>query len=195
MTKRRFLLVVILLSSLLLLGCGIPQEEYDAVIAERDSLQVELGLVKSELDDKKSELLSVQTELASVQNELETTKSELQSVQNGLDAKKSEVQSMRSQLSSSQSTVRSLQTKIDKATEYGKALHVAMYPTRLVYDIPQKLHYPSSGDWCEAIKEYADATEDHTLKNIAVDICAELSGSVSRFWSHGIIMLVRTLEE
>jgi len=202
MRKRWIIATVTMFLVFMAIGCGIPQEEYDAVILERDSLQAELEQAKNELNNKKTELQTVQTELtsiqaelASAQSELETSKSDLGSIQTELDAKKSEVQSVKSQLTLSKSTTSNLQTKIDKATAYGRALNIAMYPTRLVYDIPQNLHYPSSVDWYQAMTEASNATGDDTLKNITVDVCAEVSGAVLRFWSHGIIMLVRNLQE
>jgi len=195
MKKTWIIIITVVLLIVLMTGCGIPQEEHDTVITERDSLQEQLKLVNSELDTKESELQSVQTELASVQNELETNELELQSVQNELDAKKSELQSVKSQLSSSKSTVRSLQTKTDKALAYGIALNIAMYPTRTHYNIPTKLQYNNQEEWCVVIKAFTNATEDKILNDWALEICAETPEAIAQFWSHGIIMLVRTLQE
>ena len=64
--------VVLLIISLLVTSCGIPQDEYDAVVIERDSTQ--------------SELQSTQGELESVSNELDSVKSELQLVNSELTA-------------------------------------------------------------------------------------------------------------
>lgn len=50
MVKRWFLVGgILLLVSLLVTGCGVPKEDYEAVVAERDSVQSELQSVRSEL--------------------------------------------------------------------------------------------------------------------------------------------------
>lgn len=79
MKKMTLLLVtILLLLPFLVVGCGIPQEQYDAVVAERDSAQAELQSVKTELtasQAKVSELTSnVETQVA----ELEATQAELE---------------------------------------------------------------------------------------------------------------------
>lgn len=50
MLKRWFLVgVMLLLASLLVAGCGIPQADYDAVVAERDALKAQVAELESEL--------------------------------------------------------------------------------------------------------------------------------------------------
>ena len=66
MLRRWFLVGAILLSvSVLMLGCGIPKEDYDAVVAERDSAQAELQSVQSELQSVSSELSAAQLTIQS----------------------------------------------------------------------------------------------------------------------------------
>lgn len=114
MRKKRFLIgVVLLVASLLVTGCGIPQEDYDAVVAERDAVQTELQSVSSELERKKSELESTKSQLETIQGELETVKSESQSVQSQLNSVKSQLQSTNSQLSSKNSQLSSLAKKLE----------------------------------------------------------------------------------
>jgi len=98
--KKKWLVVgmTLLLVPWLLASCGVAQELYDAVVAERDSLATKLQSAQSELDTTKSKLQSVQSELdtsklefESVQNEFTATKSELQSVQNELEELRNEL--------------------------------------------------------------------------------------------------------
>lgn len=112
--KKKWLLVgmTLFLMPWLLASCGIAQELYDAVVAERDSLAAKLQSVQGELDAAKSKVQSVQSELdtsklelESVSGELDSTKSELESVQSELDsvqnkftATESELQSVQSEL-------------------------------------------------------------------------------------------------
>ncbi len=74
----------ILLSSILLLptlivGCGISEQEYYALVAERDSLKRQLESTQNELGVIKSELTSVQAELAKTKSELESLSSQVPS--------------------------------------------------------------------------------------------------------------------
>ena len=106
MLKKWFLVgMMFLLVPWLLVGCGISQEVYDAVVAERDSFVANLQSVQSELDAAKSKLQSIESELEdmnieleSVTGELGTTKSEVESAQSELTAKESELQSVQSEL-------------------------------------------------------------------------------------------------
>jgi len=150
---------MMLLTSLLVVGCGIPKEEHDAVVAERNSMQAELQLVKSELDDKKSELLSVQ-------NELETVKSELQSVQGELDTVKSEIQSVqgelesvRNQLSSAQSKVQAQKETMAKARTFAEVVSILFVPA-LKGEIVNEVELLLA--WADKIK----ATEDPELNRL-----------------------------
>ena len=106
MKKKLFLVGVLLIVPLLLVGCGVSQESYDAIVAERDSLVTNLQSVQSEIDTAKSKLNSVQSELdskilelRSAQSQIGSTKTELQSVKSELEAIKLELESLREQSS------------------------------------------------------------------------------------------------
>jgi hypothetical protein len=68
--------------ALLAVGCGIPQEQYDAVVAERDSIQAELQSAKSELTDSQSKVSELTSQLEGKEAELEATKKELTDIKN-----------------------------------------------------------------------------------------------------------------
>ena len=92
MKKGWFLVgIIFLLVPWLLVGCGISEEVYNAVVAERDALQTEATSLKIELSAKETELLSVQSELSAKETEL-------LSVQNQLSAKEGELQTAQSEL-------------------------------------------------------------------------------------------------
>ncbi len=75
MGKRWFLIAGILpLASLLMAGCGIPQEEYDAVVAERHRYQSDLTEAKSQIETLQSEVESLQGQLSTVQGDYDTLK-------------------------------------------------------------------------------------------------------------------------
>ncbi len=116
MRKRWFLMgMIFLLVPWLLVGCGVSQEQYDAMVqeyyaavAERDSLRAELQASVTERDSMEEEpksavakLDAIKSELNSTQIELATTKSKLESVTSELEATKLELDSVRSLLSES----------------------------------------------------------------------------------------------
>ena len=165
MVKRWLIISVALLASLAMFGCGVPQANYEAVIAERDSLQLDLE--------------SEQSQLQSVQRELETAQSELQSV--------------RSQLSSSKSMVQAQKGKVKEALGYAQAFHIYLYPTRKYYGIQQKLDYPSNEAWLSALEISVRSTGDDEL--LARFRMIEEGQSGAAFLSHCAIMTMRSLQE
>lgn len=66
--------IVILLTAvmvlLLLSGCGVPQEEYDAVVAERDAAQTQVASLESDLTAAQSQIQSLQGDLAEAEEKL-----------------------------------------------------------------------------------------------------------------------------
>ena len=85
MLKRWFLVgVMLLLASSLVVGCGIPQEEYDAVLAERDAAQAEVESLKSDLATVEGNLATAEGDLATVQSQISSLQSDLTAVQKEL---------------------------------------------------------------------------------------------------------------
>ena len=63
MIKKGFLISIgLLLISGLVLGCGIPQEEHDAVLTERDETKAQLNITITERDDVTAQLNATITE-------------------------------------------------------------------------------------------------------------------------------------
>ena len=90
--KRKLLIGMVLVMVIILLSaCGIPQQDYDAIVAERDtaqadvsSLQSELAGVQSELDDTKSALTTVESRLATVLGQIENLENDVSGVNSKL---------------------------------------------------------------------------------------------------------------
>lgn len=97
--------MMFLLVPWLLVGCGVAQELYDAVVAERDSLAADLQSVQGELDAAKSKVQSVESELEALKLELESASSELESATGELDTVKSELEEALTQLIEAQAPV------------------------------------------------------------------------------------------
>jgi len=81
MIRRRFLISMMLLAFLLVVGCGIPQEEHEAVVAERNAAQAQAETLQDDLTKTK-------TGLANLQKSYNTAKSELASLQKSYDTAK-----------------------------------------------------------------------------------------------------------
>jgi len=96
MRRKQFLLgAIVLLASSLVVSCGIPQEEYDAALAERDatqakveSLQTKVESLQGELDEAQGQIESIENDRSEVESDLATAQSQISSLQSDLnDAK------------------------------------------------------------------------------------------------------------
>lgn len=143
MRKRWFLVgMIFLLVPWLLVGCGVAQEQYDAVMADLGKAQQELQSVKDELQTtqaKVSELTSslekAETKLETTQTELDTTKaknsemtSNLEKTQTELDATQAELLSAKSHLSAAQSTIETQEQTMTKAQTFAEVLSIIFVP-------------------------------------------------------------------
>lgn len=74
--------LVVAMVFLFLLGCGVPQEDYDAVVAERDAAQTQVASLESDLAATEADLATAESDLAAAQaqvSQLEDFKTELTS--------------------------------------------------------------------------------------------------------------------
>ena len=63
MRRKQWLLgVVVLLASALVISCGIPQEEYDAALIERNAIQAKVESLQTEAKSLQTEIDSLQTD-------------------------------------------------------------------------------------------------------------------------------------
>jgi len=125
----RTLLTVFIIGSLLLVSCGISQEDYDTLLAERDSLQAEVASLNGELNSvpqdledtqnkltkAEEDLTAVKGELEPVQNKLLSTTSSLESTKRSLSSSRDQISSLKSEVSSLQNQIASLQSELDDA--------------------------------------------------------------------------------
>jgi len=102
MVKRWFLVSVTLLLLGLVVGCGIPQEQYDAVLAERDQAQQELQSLKAELATAQGQVSGLTSNLGKTKSELEAAQSELETAQSELETTKAELETVRTDLTKAQ---------------------------------------------------------------------------------------------
>lgn len=70
--KIIWLVMSCLMVLLLLSGCGIPQEDYDAVAAERDATQAQVASLQSELNKAQSQIEVLESDLTAMESDLAT---------------------------------------------------------------------------------------------------------------------------
>ena len=85
MRRKQFLLsIIILIASSLVMSCGMPQEQYDAVVAERNAAQAEVTSLESDLDKTESDLAETESDLATTESDLAAAQSQISSLQSDL---------------------------------------------------------------------------------------------------------------
>ena len=77
MKPTLLIVMALVLPALLLASCGIPQEEYNAVVAERDAAYADLAKVQSNLAKAQSELETAQSDLAAANSQVSSLQSEI----------------------------------------------------------------------------------------------------------------------
>jgi thiol-disulfide isomerase/thioredoxin len=113
--KRWFAAGLMLLVFLPVTGCGVPQEKYDAVVAERDAAQVEVASFQSQLTGAQSDLATAQSDLATAQSYLTTGESDLSETESDLSETESDLADAQAQISSLQSQISSLRSDLAEA--------------------------------------------------------------------------------
>jgi cell division protein FtsB len=71
MKRQTLTIVVVLLATLFLASCGIPQEDYDQVTNDLAAAQAEIGKLETELTTAQNENSTLQNENSNLQNELD----------------------------------------------------------------------------------------------------------------------------
>lgn len=115
--------------TLLLIGCGVPQEKYDLIVAERDTAKSQVVSVQGDLDKAKAQVASVQSDLdkakaqaISMQGDLDKAKAQVTSLQGDLDKAKAQVTSLQSELSNTNTKYSDLVSSTTKQIDSLKRL-------------------------------------------------------------------------
>jgi len=114
MVRKRVLIsgVVALAVVLVMSGCGIPQEDYDAVEAERDSAKAQVTSLQSDLNRAESNLDTAEADLAAMQADYDTVQDDLDAAESRVSSLQSEASSVKSQLSTAKSDLATAQARI-----------------------------------------------------------------------------------
>ena len=111
--KRWFAVGVTLLACVLVVGCGgIPQGDYDAVVADMEATKAEAASLQSQLDRVQSDLAAAESDLAAARSELAGVQEDIEAARSAKAAAQSEVSSLQSEMSTLQSQTASLESEI-----------------------------------------------------------------------------------
>lgn len=98
--KRRWLIfgVMFLLMALLLVGCGISEEEYNAVKAERDAVQAQVTNLQSEASAMQAEYDGLKADYDELMGEFETVQAEYEELSADYDELNAQYEELSEQL-------------------------------------------------------------------------------------------------
>ena len=130
MVRRWFLVgVMFLITSLLVVGCGIPQEQHDAVVADRDAAEAQVASLQSDLAATESDLAAVESDLAATEADLAVTRvdlvaseSEVTRLDGELAAAESEATKLDRELTAAEAQVSSLESQLSQTQSYPDAV-------------------------------------------------------------------------
>ena len=115
MRRKQFLLgAIVLLASSLVVSCGIPQEEYDAALAERDATQAKVESLQTQAESLQTQAESLQDELDKAQDQIECIENDRSEVEGDLATAQSQISSLRSDLNNANSNLAAAEAQIAK---------------------------------------------------------------------------------
>jgi len=123
MAKRLCLVGTMLSIYLLVVGCGVPQEEHDAVVAERDTALAQVVSLQKQLSQAQSDLDVAQSELARMQNDLEAAETNLAAMQSLASSLQMQISSLQSDLAAVEAQIAELEVAL-AGPKYGGSLTV-----------------------------------------------------------------------
>ena len=173
MKKRWFIVViVILLVSSLITGCGVSKSQYDAATADLKVTQTQLQESQSELTKTKIDLQTAKTQYMTadgqrqtVQNELEVTQKQLQAVQSELTKTKTDLQTAQAQVQSLQKDQDAATKKRVEALSYTELLVISMFEIWMSIGVNYGYTFANLADWKTAMTNKANSIGDAILLN------------------------------
>jgi len=112
--EKRWILIGTTIITLIVAGCGIPQEDYDAVIAERDTAQSEVTSLQSKLNDTEKDLATTQNTFEATESELTTAQSKIEKLESSLSSANSRATQTQGQYTSFKSNTGDLWDSFNK---------------------------------------------------------------------------------
>jgi len=116
MAKRYFMVVIVLLlASLLVVGCGVPQQDYDTALFEAQAAKSQASSLQSELSTARTDLDTARSEIDELQADLDTAESDLAEAQDQISSLTGQVSSLQTNVSSLRDEISSLEDSLASA--------------------------------------------------------------------------------
>lgn len=204
MSKKWFLVVILFLwMPLLLNGCGVAQEQYKAVVGERDNAQKEIQSTKGELETSRAKAAELTSRVAELTSNLTKTQVELTVAVKERDEKQAKGQQLESSLSTAQEALSQAQKSISSLNSRVATLEaripVLEYETYTNNETGFSINYPKK--WKTIINLFKDKegmvtfADMNTGANIIVTVgklttattAKEFLGEVTKELSQGYV--------
>lgn len=168
MKKGWFLVgVIFLLVPWVLVGCGIPQEQYDATVAELDKAQQELQSVKAELGTTQAKVAELTSDLSKTQTELEAAQDEVSGLATSLEKNEAELETTQTEKSELNTSLEKSRTELEAVQSEYESFESDIKSTWDRLDKILGLQWLLVRYWSEAAKGNTEAVEQYTAKMVS----------------------------
>ena len=173
--------IIITMVGIALSGCGIPQSDYDALMAQKNALENEKTNLQADYDVLQTEYDSTMATYATLNSDYDTVKDEL-------DKLKTDYQDLITQKSSLESEINEIQTEFDSVSdqldEITSIYPPGDFPSRraledwlLINDVSTKPITSNAEAWIgRALEIQEDALKDGFIINVDYDYDEENEG-------------------
>jgi len=177
--KNIFIIVIILLVSWLVTGCGASQSQYDAVSLELNKAKQDQQSTQTQLLKSQTDLITTQTQLQKAQADLITTQTQLQKAQTDLITVQTQLQTTQSELAKTKTDLQTIQAQVQslqkdqgaaaqkrlEASNYTELLGISMYEVWMAGGINPGFTFLAAADWKAAMTKKATSIGDANLIN------------------------------
>ena len=198
MKKRWFIVViVILLVSSLITGCGVSKSQYDAATADLQTAQADLKATQTQLQESQSELTKTKAELQTAQTGLNATErtlqTQLQQAQSELTKTKADLESAQAQVQSLQEDQDAVTKKRAEASNYTEFLVISMYEMFMATGINPGVTFLNEREWKQTMNSKAAIIRDATLTDYVRQLDAGGKDAYFRLWCYCVDKINQTL--
>ena len=117
MKKIIGILLMVVMALLLLSSCGIPQEEHDTVVAERDAAQTQVASLQSDMAEAESQIGTLESDLAEAESQIQTLQGDYEEAKSDLGAAQSRISSLQSDYNSVKSNLAEVESDLAAALD------------------------------------------------------------------------------
>lgn len=168
--KKRiiWLLVSSLMVLLVLSGCGVPQEDYDAVVATKDTAEAKATSLQGELDEAQSQIAVLENDKAAVESVLATTQDDLDKTKTALATSQSDLAETENILATAQSNLTETKNDLTEVESEIEALEQNMTQAKALVEVVNAIFVPaltgelydmSEGEAWDYLMEWRDSVK------------------------------------